>query len=714
MTATGAAGAPDAGESARAAALVQPPLPVAWRGLPAAAPLAELLPTREGGLRAVFRWGLAREVHVVTRPPGPQQVVRPAWVAGVGGDEVHTAVAAVRDVLDSRGAAAFVGRWGAVGDPSAAADADALAGLGLGHRAVARLLRTPALSTREALARARALLRVGAKPAAAAVLRATPGVWLDRLTLEAATHIAAECGVAELFDVVVARLVEAGDRAGVAPLVQLAVQAGAFDAAARGAEAIDDNATLATLALWRGDLGSARALAAGDARVVLVVDAAAACLGGEQPPRDERDVEAMDALDVRLAASVAADPSDHELRLWRVELLVRGGRMERARAALDRREQGNPAEHALEALVDDVGEPSDVESTLAALGVEDPLAALGRLGGNRTALPTVVLEDRTTLPTVVSDHPGVVAELPGVVPEASAEGEDADRMRLKAESASAAGATLPSGGRSGSATLPSGGSGHPGVVATLPSGGSGHPGVVAKLPSGGSGLRLLGRVTSRLRAIDTQHTVLWRDGAEVADELDAIAVRDPRDPFALTYAGELRLWLGEYEEAADRFARACRLSNARWGYIGLGAALSLLGRGDEAVATWDAGVARLEYEATWTYLGELLLARGDVAGAGVHLAQAVRTRPDRLGAWVGYGRWALAAGDAPAAENAAAEVARRAPALWAQVGGASGAAAGADDALFAAALAALRGNRSSHLYSFFGADGVWRCVRPGR
>ncbi|MEZ4449907.1 MAG: hypothetical protein R3B09_10550 [Nannocystaceae bacterium] len=225
----------------------------------------------------------------------------------------------------------------------------------------------------------------------------------------------------------------------------------------------------------------------------------------------------------------------------------------------------------------------------------------------------------------------------------------------------------------------------------------------------------------RERAVAAQEALLRRPLAEVVEGFDAEAARAPHAPFPRTYRSELSLWTGEYEAARRDFAGIWEEHRTRWGYVGHGAALSLLGRGDEARAAWDAGLERydrLPAEATHAYAGDLAIDEGRLDDAIRDLEGACAATPTRLGAWVSLALARARAGDPSGADAALDRVRARAPGMVACVADSLGLdpQVGADAPaalmrLCAELRRAMAGNRASTIYTFRDPRGRLRVLR---
>ncbi len=225
-------------------------------------------------------------------------------------------------------------------------------------------------------------------------------------------------------------------------------------------------------------------------------------------------------------------------------------------------------------------------------------------------------------------------------------------------------------------------------------------------------------VSPRNRAIAAQLALPARGLEATLADFEAQAAEMPDSPYPQTYRSELLLWSGDFEGARAAFARVWDETQTRWAYVGLGAALAMMGRHDEALAAWAEGAEHYEYlpaEATWTYRADVYLALGRVDEALEGYEHAVRVTDTRLGAWLGLAAARLMRGEDAAARAAMDHAAELAPGLVAEVAGRLGldprtGAAGELRALVAAAREAMAGNRASTLYTWRDAGGRLRVL----
>lgn len=226
-------------------------------------------------------------------------------------------------------------------------------------------------------------------------------------------------------------------------------------------------------------------------------------------------------------------------------------------------------------------------------------------------------------------------------------------------------------------------------------------------------LRWLDEVESpRARAERLQKRLVHAEVETVLADFDRHAREFPQVPTFITYAAEIRLWIGDHASASESFERVWQTTRTRWGYIGAGAAALMLGRFDRALELWAEGesyYAYMEAEATYAYRGELHLRRGDLELARRDLEHAVAAHPGRLGAWIALGLVHARTGDEAGLRRCFAQAEARCPVLIHMVRRAAPGERGDDTpttlaVLLEAALERLRGNRSTVLYTFYEQD----------
>jgi tetratricopeptide (TPR) repeat protein len=189
----------------------------------------------------------------------------------------------------------------------------------------------------------------------------------------------------------------------------------------------------------------------------------------------------------------------------------------------------------------------------------------------------------------------------------------------------------------------------------------------------------------------------------------------PRDPTVQTYAGELRLWLGQYDTAIACFERALSLDNKTvWAWIGMGAAHLMKGRPRRARWIFHRGIQILDFEGptVFVYRGEAHRLLGNKAKALADLSHAAQIKPKRLSAWINL---ALAhPKDHTIARTLATAMRQTNPSIWwdaARVDGVDPMDNEAVRPTLERCLGLMRGNRSSTIQTYISPEGQLRCMR---
>lgn len=231
------------------------------------------------------------------------------------------------------------------------------------------------------------------------------------------------------------------------------------------------------------------------------------------------------------------------------------------------------------------------------------------------------------------------------------------------------------------------------------------------------------RLQSRSESAAAIKSLMQRPVAEVLATFDELIERFPRSPHPFFYRGELRLWWGDYAEAMKDFEDGRERDVARWGYVGPAAVHILRGDYDavpELIAECNRRFPPIPSASTSIYLGEMYRRQGKLELAARQLEESLRVKPGRISAWINLGLVHERAGRSREASDVFDRIHRWAPRLlWD-----SRAAVEASDGrvcqwppsvsdmrvLFEAALALMRGNRSSHFVTYFDRHGRLRRV----
>jgi len=234
---------------------------------------------------------------------------------------------------------------------------------------------------------------------------------------------------------------------------------------------------------------------------------------------------------------------------------------------------------------------------------------------------------------------------------------------------------------------------------------------------------LRSRLPARMACVRVFDWVQARPVAWVAERMRGLAASYPESPYVHTHTAELWLWAGEYSECENECRKALELSRTdgtRWAWVGLGAALMLQERYAEALAVFaESDQISPPGSPLLAYRGETLRRQGDLVAATADLREALRLSPARVSAWINLGLIAAEQGDETQAHDIYARLQARMPELVVDIEQDLAAADTAPpspagiSALFAHALAVMRGNRSSNRVTYFLRDGLAR-VLPTR
>ncbi|MFT6398695.1 MAG: tetratricopeptide (TPR) repeat protein [Bradymonadia bacterium] len=221
--------------------------------------------------------------------------------------------------------------------------------------------------------------------------------------------------------------------------------------------------------------------------------------------------------------------------------------------------------------------------------------------------------------------------------------------------------------------------------------------------------------TSRLASSGLLKEIRHRPVSEVHTAFAELQRKFPESPHPHCYWGELLLWEGRYDEAFAAFQGNRPAQLARWGYVGRAAVHVHHRRFDEAIIEFEmmsAIYAPVPGATTHVYLGELHRLRGEHDLALKELAIATNAKPLRLGAWLNTVLCLSARGESERALDRYGRLSARWPNLFwhaSRQAGAEHAAPGESLVeICEAALELMRGNRSSHLHTFFDSDGAMR------
>jgi len=230
------------------------------------------------------------------------------------------------------------------------------------------------------------------------------------------------------------------------------------------------------------------------------------------------------------------------------------------------------------------------------------------------------------------------------------------------------------------------------------------------------------RLPARAACVHAFDAIQARPWARVAERLQALAAVYPTSPYVHTHTAELWLWYGDYPACEAECRKALCLTQgpaARWAWVGLGAALMLQARYDEALEVFAESCRRMEPgPPLLAYRGETFRRCGRYEDASSDLVRTLEGEPRRVSAWLNLGLIAAATGDSDRLLAIERRVRQAMPELLDDVTADTGLGAQADAAarvanLFENVLQAMRGNRSSNRVTYFLSDGRAR-VLPAR
>jgi tetratricopeptide (TPR) repeat protein len=193
--------------------------------------------------------------------------------------------------------------------------------------------------------------------------------------------------------------------------------------------------------------------------------------------------------------------------------------------------------------------------------------------------------------------------------------------------------------------------------------------------------------------------------AQVAEHLTSLIDRHPNSPHPHCYRGELWLWLGDLDRAYADFSAGSERSAARWAFVGRGAVHVLRGDLDAAEREFEACGEKftpVPGATTHAIRAEGLRRAGRYREALGELDIALSVKQGRVSAWMNRVLCHLALGEREAAEDAFRLLRGRWP--WVLFDAESQAGVRFDEApdvVLETALTMMRGNRSSHLITYF-------------
>ena len=221
--------------------------------------------------------------------------------------------------------------------------------------------------------------------------------------------------------------------------------------------------------------------------------------------------------------------------------------------------------------------------------------------------------------------------------------------------------------------------------------------------------------TSRNEAAELLKEIRIRPVEEIHAEFGRLQERYPESAHPYCYWGELHLWEGHYEDAYAAFNATPAARIARWGFVGRAAVE--VHRGDFDAALEEFSQMASMYEpvrgaTTHVYLGELHRIRGEYEQALHELDISLGAKPGRIGAHINRVLCLASTGDTTGATRDLQTISNRWPNLFWHACQAVGVAwdeqSDAPVEVCEAALRLMRGNRSSHLHTFYDRSGDLR------
>ena len=215
-----------------------------------------------------------------------------------------------------------------------------------------------------------------------------------------------------------------------------------------------------------------------------------------------------------------------------------------------------------------------------------------------------------------------------------------------------------------------------------------------------------------------QASVRFGDPARVLRHFDRLLQRQPKEAYLYSHRGEVCLWSGRYDEALRDFKNAKRLNPALlWPTVGSAAAHMMQGRFDQALSLLDFAAQHGGSDSILsTWRGEIRRKTGQPDRCLAELKKIPESFPFRPGVWLNAALAHGALGDFAARRRSWARLERHLPEFCADARTEAGLPSGAlaepqVEAVLEKALAMMKGNRSSWMYSYVLADGRLKVAR---
>jgi len=229
--------------------------------------------------------------------------------------------------------------------------------------------------------------------------------------------------------------------------------------------------------------------------------------------------------------------------------------------------------------------------------------------------------------------------------------------------------------------------------------------------------------SARVDIVKVQHDIFYKKYETVRENLAKSAIEHPDVPYPNTYRAELALWYGDYEAAEKEFSHLWATTTTRWAYVGSGAAMILQGRYEEGLERFEDAFrvysVYIAGEATLGYRGEAHMCLNNYPQALLDLEKAIELRPLRLGSRVSLALLYTKMGRPNDASEMIKLVIKHCPQLFWEAHLALGwkpqvlPEKNKLEPVLIKCLELLRGNRSTHLVTFFDSAGEWNriCVQ---
>ena len=224
-------------------------------------------------------------------------------------------------------------------------------------------------------------------------------------------------------------------------------------------------------------------------------------------------------------------------------------------------------------------------------------------------------------------------------------------------------------------------------------------------------------LVSRNASADLLRDIREHTHDELHERFRALTEQYPDSPHPWCYWGELRLWLGEFEEARACFSATPTASAARWAYVGRAAVHVHDGHIEDALAEFkelSLHYAPVPGATTHVYLGELHRLRGAYDQAVEQFEIALSAKPGRIACHLNLALCHIAENRHAEAIAIGKQLEGKHPRMFWDAARALGHSWPAADEHLAAMIEQLfvmmRGNRSSHTVTYFDSDGTFRIV----